>query len=81
MPDGSFEYYAPDGKLLGSSGGQGYVGSWGVKNNLFCTLLDNDVQVCSEVSRDEKGVYWSPDGEKKLSRIAELLPGNAKNLK
>ena len=81
MPDGSFEYYAPDGKLLGSSGGQGYIGSWGVKNNLFCTLLDNDVQVCSEVSRDEKGVYWSPDGEKKLSRIAELLPGNPKNLK
>jgi len=81
MPDGSFEYYAPDGKLLGSSGGQGYQGSWGVRNNLFCTLLDNDVRVCSEVSRDEKGVYWSPDGEKKLTRIAELLPGNAKNLK
>ena len=81
MPDGSFEYYAPDGRLLGSSGGQGYVGSWGIKNNLFCTLLDNDVQVCSEMSRDEKGVSWSPDGEKKLSRIAELLPGNAKNLK
>ena len=81
MPDGSFEYYAPDGKLIGSSDGQGYQGSWGIKNNLFCTLLDNDVQVCSEVSRDDKGVYWSPDGEKKLSRIAELLPGNAKNLK
>jgi len=81
MPDGSFEYYAPDGKLLGSSGGQGYQGSWEIKNNLFCTLLDRDSLVCSEVSRDDKGVYWSPDGEKKLTRIAELLPGNAKNLK
>ena len=81
MPDGSFEYYAPNGRLLGSSGGQGYQGTWQVKDNLFCTLLDNDITVCSEVSRDEKGVYWSPDGEKKVSRIAELLPGNAKDLK
>ena len=81
MPDGSFEYYAVDGKLLGSSGGQGYQGTWEVKDNLFCTLLDNDIRVCSEVSRDDKGVYWSPDGEKKVTRIAELLPGNPKNLK
>jgi hypothetical protein len=81
MPDGSFEYYAADGRILGSSGGQGYQGTWEVKNDLFCTLLDNDIKVCSEVSRDEKGVYWSPDGEKKATRIAELLPGNPKNLK
>ncbi len=81
MPDGSFEYYAADGRILGSSGGQGYQGTWEVKNDLFCTLLDNDIKVCSEVSRDEKGIYWSPDGEKKVTRIAELLPGNPKNLK
>jgi hypothetical protein len=81
MPDGSFEYYAPDGKLLGSSGGQPYLGTWEVKSNLFCTLLDNDVRVCSEVGRDAKGVFWSPDGEKKISRISELLPGNPKDLK
>jgi len=81
MPDGSFEYYAPDGKLLGWSGGWGYQGTWGVNNNLFCTTLDKNAVVCTEVSRDDKGVYWSLDGEKKLSRIAELLPGNAKNLK
>jgi len=81
MPDGSFEYYAPDGKLLGSSGGQPYVGHWDVKDNLFCTLLDNDIRVCSEVGRDAKGVFWSPDGEKKVSRISELLPGNPKDLK
>jgi hypothetical protein len=81
MPDGSFEYYAIDGKLLGSSGGQGYVGTWEVKNNLFCTVLDNDIRVCSEVGRDAKGVFWSPDGEKKISRISELLPGNPKDLK
>ena len=81
MPDGSFEYYAPDGRLLGSSGGQGYQGTWEVKDNLFCTLLDNDIRVCSEVGRDDKGVYWSPDGEKKISRISELMPGNPKELK
>ena len=81
MPDGSFEYYAVDGKLLGSSGGQGYVGTWEVKNNLFCTVLDNDIRVCSEVVRDAKGVFWSPDGERKISRISELLPGNPKDLK
>jgi hypothetical protein len=81
LPDGSFEYYAPDGKLFGSSGGQPYIGSWNLKGNLFCTLLDNDVRVCSEVGHDKKGVFWSPDGEKKITRFAELLPGNPKNLK
>jgi hypothetical protein len=81
MPDGSFEYYAVDGKLLGSSGGQPYQGTWEVKGNLFCTVLDNDIRVCSEVGRDAKGVFWSPDGEKRISRISELLPGNPKDLK
>jgi hypothetical protein len=81
MPDGSFEYYAADGKLLGSSGGEPYQGTWEVKHNLFCTVLDNDIRVCSEVGRDAKGVFWSPDGEKKISRISELLPGNPKDLK
>ena len=81
MPDGSFEYYAADGKLYGSSDGQPYQGAWGIKDNLFCTLLDNEIRVCSEVGRDAKGVFWSPDGEKKITRIAELLPGNPKNLK
>jgi hypothetical protein len=81
MPDGSFEYYAPGGKLFGTSGGQGYQGTWDVSNNLFCTVLDRDSRVCSEVGRDAKGVFWSPDGEKKISRISELLPGNPKDLK
>jgi hypothetical protein len=81
LPDGSFEYYAADGRLFGSSGGQSYVGSWNLKGDLFCTLLDNDVRVCSEVGRDNKGVFWSPDGDRKITRFAELLPGNPKNLK
>ncbi len=81
MPDGSYEYYAADGTLYGSSDNQPYQGAWGIKDNLFCTLLDNEIRVCSEVGRDAKGVFWSPDGEKKITRIAELLPGNPKNLK
>ncbi len=81
LPGGFVEYYAPDGKLHGWSDGQPYEGSWEIANGLFCNVLDSDSKVCSEVGRDGDTLYWSPDGEKKISRISAILPGNPRNLK
>jgi hypothetical protein len=81
LPGGFLEYYAPDGKLHGMSDGQAYEGTWEVRNDTFCTALDGDPAVCSQVGRDGDTLYWSLDGEKKISRVSTVLPGNPKNLK
>jgi len=86
LPGGFIEYYAPDGKLHGWSDGQPYEGTWEVRNDTFCTALDGDPAVCSQVGRDGDALYWSPDGETKkngetkLSRVSTILPGNPQNL-
>ncbi len=80
LPGGFVEYYAPDGKLHGWSDGQPYEGSWEVRNDTFCTALDGDPAICSQVGRDGASLYWSLDGEKKISRVSAILPGNPKNL-
>ncbi|MDB5392664.1 MAG: hypothetical protein JWM91_170 [Rhodospirillales bacterium] len=81
LPGGFMEYYAPDGKLHGISDGQPYEGTWEVRNDMFCTALDGDPAVCSQVGRDGDTLYWSLDGEKKISRVSTILRGNPKNLK
>ncbi len=81
LPGGFVEYYAPDGKLHGISDGQPYEGTWEVRGDTFCTALDGDPAVCSQVGRDGDTLYWSLDGEKKISRVSTILPGNPKNLK
>jgi hypothetical protein len=80
LPGGFVEYYAPDGKLHGWSDGQPYEGTWDVKDDLFCNVLDGDSRVCSQVGRDGDQLYWSPDGERKISRITAVLPGNPRDL-
>jgi hypothetical protein len=80
LPGGFVEYYAPDGKLHGWSDGQPYEGSWEIRGDLFCNLLDTDSKVCSQVGRDGDTLYWSPDGDQKISRISRILPGNPRNL-
>jgi hypothetical protein len=80
LPGGFVEYYAPDGKLHGWSDGQPYEGTWEVRNDTFCTALDGDPAICSQVGRDGASLYWSLDGEKKISRVSAILPGNPKNL-
>ncbi len=80
LPGGFVEYYAPDGKLHGWSDGQPYEGTWEVRNDTFCTALDGDPAICSQVGRDGSSLYWSLDGEQKLSRVASILPGNPRNL-
>lgn len=81
LPGGFAEYYAPDGKLHGLSDGQPYEGTWEVRGDTFCTALDGDPAVCSQVGRDGNTLYWSLDGEKKISAVSTILPGNPKNLK
>jgi len=81
LPGGFAEYYAPDGKLHGMSDGQPYQGTWEVRGDTFCTALDGDPAVCSQVGRDGDTLYWSLDGEKKISKVSTILPGNPKNLK
>ena len=86
LPGGFIEYYAPDGKLHGWSDGQPYEGTWEVRNDTFCTALDGDPAVCSQVGRDGDVLYWSMDGETKrngetkLNRVSTILPGNPQNL-
>jgi hypothetical protein len=80
LPGGFVEYYAPDGKLHGWSDGQPYEGSWEIKGDLFCNVLDTDSKVCSQVGRDGDTLYWSPDGDKTISRIRAILPGNPRKL-
>ena len=81
LPGGFAEYYAPDGKLHGMSDGQPYEGTWEVRGDTFCTALDGDPAVCSQVGRDSDTLYWSLDGEKKTSAVTTILPGNPRNLK
>jgi hypothetical protein len=81
LPGGFAEYYAPDGKLHGMSDGQPYEGTWEVRGDTFCTALDGDPAVCSQVGRDGDTLYWSLDGEKKISKVSTILAGNPKNLK
>ncbi len=81
LPGGFAEYYAPDGKLHGMSDGQPYEGLWSVKGDTFCTALDGDPPVCSQVGRDGDALFWSLDGEKKISRVSTILPGNPRDLK
>jgi hypothetical protein len=81
LPGGFAEYYAPDGKLHGMSDGQPYQGTWEVRGDTFCTALDGDPAVCSQVGRDGDTLYWSLDGEKKISAVSNIQPGNPKNLK
>ena len=81
LPGGFIEYYAPDGKLHGMSDGQPYEGTWEVRGDMFCTALDGDPAVCSQVGRDGDTLYWSLDGEKKISRVSTILAGNPKDLK
>jgi hypothetical protein len=81
LPGGFIEYYAPDGKLHGISDGQPYEGTWEVRGDTFCTALDGDPAVCSQVGRDGDTLYWSLDGEKKISRVSTILAGNPKDLK
>jgi hypothetical protein len=80
LPGGFVEYYAPDGKLHGWSDGQPYEGTWEVRNDTFCTALDGDPAICSQVGRDGTSLYWSLDGEQKISRVSSILPGNPRNL-
>jgi hypothetical protein len=80
LPGGFVEYYAPDGKLHGWSDGQPYEGTWEVRNDTFCTALDGDPAICSQVGRDGDSLFWSLDGERKISRVASILPGNPRNL-
>ncbi len=81
LPGGFAEYYAPDGSVHGMSDGQAYEGKWEVKNDMFCTALSDDPAVCSQVGHDGETLYWSLDGEKKISRVNTILPGNPRNLK
>jgi hypothetical protein len=81
LPGGFAEYYAPDGNLHGMSDGQPYQGTWAVKGDLFCTALSGDPELCESIGRDGDALYWSLDGEKKLSRVSTILPGNPRNLK
>jgi hypothetical protein len=80
LPGGFAEYYAPDGRLHGMSDGQPYEGTWEVRGDTFCTALDGDPAVCSQVGRDGDTLYWSLDGEKKISKVSTILAGNPKNL-
>lgn len=80
LPGGFVEYYAPDGSLHGISDGQPYEGKWEVKNDMFCTALSDDPAVCSQMAHDGDTLYWSLDGEKKISRVSKVLPGNPRNL-
>jgi hypothetical protein len=80
LPGGFAEYYAPDGSLHGMSDGQPYEGKWEVRNDMFCTALSDDPAVCSQMSHDGETLYWSLDGEKKISRVNRVLPGNPRNL-
>jgi hypothetical protein len=83
LPGGFVEYYAPDGKLYGWSDGLPYdqPGRWEVKGDLFCTALGGDEPVCSPVGRDGDALFWSIDGDRKVNRVATILPGNPRNLK
>jgi hypothetical protein len=81
LPGGFAEYYAPDGKLHGMSDGQPYEGTWEIRGDTFCTALDGDPAVCSQVGRDGDTLYWSLDGEKKISKVSTILAGNPRNLK
>ena len=80
LPGGFTEYYAPDGAVRGISEGQPYTGTWQVKGDAFCTALSGDPPVCSRVSRSGGALLWSPDGDKRPSRIGTILPGNPKGL-
>jgi hypothetical protein len=80
LPGGFVEYYAPDGKLHGWSDGQPYEGLWEIRDNLFCTALGGDPAVCSEVGRDGDTLYWSIDGDEKISPVRKIFPGNPRNL-
>ena len=81
LPGGFTEYYAPDGSLHGWSDGEPYEGKWEVKNDLFCTALSDDPPVCSQVGHEGGILYWSLDGEKKVARVDQIVPGNPRNLK
>jgi len=80
LPGGFVEYYAPDGTVRGVSDGQPYKGVWDVQQDSFCTALSGDPPVCSRVAKAGKGLQCSIDGEKKLSRVDDIVPGNPKGL-
>jgi hypothetical protein len=80
LPGGFVEYYAPDGTVRGWSDGQPYTGVWEVKQDAFCTALSGDPPVCSRVARAGHGLAWSIDGEKRLSRVDDIVPGNPRGL-
>ena len=80
LPGGFLEYYGPDGTVHGMSDGQAYQGTWTVKNDAFCTALSGDPPVCSRVARSGAALLWSPDGDKRASRIDTILPGNPHGL-
>ena len=80
LPGGFVEYYSPDGTVRGWSDGQPYQGIWNVKENAFCTALSGDPPVCSRVARAGNGLAWSIDGEKGLSRVDDIMPGNPRGL-
>lgn len=80
LPGGFVEYYAPDGTVRGWSDGQPYTGVWDVKQDSFCTALSGDPPICSRVARAGRGLEWSIDGEKRLSRVDDIVPGNPRGL-
>ena len=80
LPGGFVEYYAPDGTVKGWSDGQPYKGAWEVKQDAFCTALSGDPPICSRVARAGRGLEWSIDGEKRLSRVDDIEPGNPRGL-
>lgn len=80
LPGGFIEYYAPDGTVHGVSDGEPYQGTWEVRKDMFCTALSGDPAVCSQVGRSGNSLYWSIDGEKKISRVRKIELGNPRHL-
>jgi len=80
LPGGFVEYYAPDGTVHGISEGQPYQGLWTIDRDRFCTALSGDPPVCSPVARNGTALMWSIDGERRLSRVDRIEPGNPRGL-